>query len=178
MDRRAGSKFTQTQWSLTLDVVQGTLVEQSKGLCIGCLQSRICRSGFTTPAALNTRPSCLCIHTSTHLVGLMLVGVQGAEVERSVVPEPGACSSGPAGHTTQQPAAAGRAEAPGGPTAGHAAAHTASRQAVKHRVSSLAFTPNPNTHSKHSCHRNMEHLALVECVLNIPLLAHSPSSCM
>jgi hypothetical protein len=73
---------------------------------------------------------------STHLLGLMLVGVQGPEVKRSVVPEPGACSPGPAGHTTQQPSAEGRAEALGGPTVGHAAAHTASRQAVKHRVSS------------------------------------------
>ena len=164
-------------------------------MCIGCLQSRICRSAFTTPAALNTRPSCLCIHTSTHLVGLRFIGVQGAKisthllglrlvevqgakVKRSVVPEPGACSPGSAGHTTQQPTAEGRAEAPGGPAARHAAAHTASRQAVKHRVSSHAFTPNPTTHSKHSYHRNMEHLAIVEHVLNIPLLAHSPSSRM
>ena len=35
-----------------------------------------------------------------------------------------------------------------------------------------AFTHHSNMHSKHSCYRNIEHLALVKCVLDIPLLAH------
>lgn len=112
---------------LTVILVQGTLAEQSKGICIRCLQSRTCRSGFSTPAALNRRQSCVCTQTSTHLSGLRLVGMQGTKVKRSVVPEPGACSSGSAGHTTQQPSAEGTAEAPGGPAARHAAADTTSR---------------------------------------------------
>ena len=54
-----------------------------------------------------------------------------------MVPEPGACVSGPAGHAPQQPSTEGGAAALDGPAAQHPAADPTGTQAVSQQVSPL-----------------------------------------